>query len=176
MSDNKTYQVKINKTNRISREIAGFLFFIWAVGFAIWYVVDLPVKYQYEISIAYYSNLPTWINHIFSWTIITGLVSLVLFTLRSNSNGILSLRPDHVEIKTKRELHVIKFSMLQRIAIVEKTFSFRPHRLEFIFPNKKCIRVVFSSEQAIEEVIMRLHQISPDKLDKEVMQFESHEY
>lgn len=173
MSDSKTYKVQVNITIRIFREIALALFFVAFVGGCLWYVIDLPVKDVPDLRPAYYINLPTWLLYIFGESLIIGIVALLFYDVRKNSHGLLKFDNDSVNIESKGKFLKIKLKELKRIVVVVKELALKPYRIEFMYSNRKFVRVIVPTEIEFEEILEKIASIAPEQLDSDIRRFES---
>jgi len=169
----KTYRIQVNSTNLLLRKIALCIGLLAFVGFAIWWLVTLPVNdTDANITIAYYINLPRWLWDIFEGTIILTIVSFLLYDVRKNSNGYLQIEKDSILIKLKKTHLPIKLSELKRISFVVKTLTLSPYRIEFIYPNRKLIRIKMLSGADFDELFKIISNLSPKELEIDINSIE----
>lgn len=149
-----TYRIKISKVNHFLRKISLGLSLIAVSGWILSDWIDFPVSYLSHLSFSYYSKLPEKLLSFLNLSVIAGLFAFFLFTRRKYIKAQLSI--------TDEDIH-ISIIALKRIILIRKSFSFRPYRMEFVCPNNGITCIIFSSEEQIEDAIMLLLQIVPDK-------------
>ncbi len=145
------------------------------IGFALWYIVDLPVKNLPELRIPYYINLPHWLNNIFVFTAALGLVAFIISRIRKNTSALLQIEAVSVTITSQPRVIKINFKQLERIAFIEKSLAFSPYRIEFIYKNSHFVRIKISSEEELEQIISALLKVLPSEVEVSYTKFESSE-
>ncbi len=171
-----TYPVKISKVNYFFKKISLAFILVAAVGWVLFDIVDFPVKYLYHLSFAYHSALPEKLSSFLEFSVIAGLLGAILFTSRTYTKAQLSITDEYIQITSQKKGINISTIELKRIVLIQKTFSFRPYRMEFVCPNNGTICIVFTSKDHIETAISLLLQIVPDKINSEVMFIENDDY
>ncbi|MGV3538619.1 MAG: hypothetical protein ACO1OQ_02345 [Rufibacter sp.] len=174
---NTTYSIQINRIDQRFREASLFLFGLSLCLFWFWYFIDLPVRSApAEIAIWYYFDfLPKWVLKTCIAIFPLGFLSLILASIKKNSDGQLNIHQDFVEIKSRKRTTKIQYMDLLRISFVVSLFSFKPYRIEFIFPDKKLSRVKLKSKQDFYEVMDKIYECSPIELEKYVSPYEYEE-
>ncbi len=159
----KVYDIRINYTNKAIRSIAVELAIIAFFGFAIWYLIDLPVRYlPRELSIPYYLDiLPRWLLNFFSGSLILAFVSYLLFDARKNKKGTLKFDDDMIVLESKERCDIIKFQDLKRMTFVALPFAIHRYRLEFIYPDITFKRIKFKNKKQFHEVMDDIYLIAP---------------
>ncbi len=170
-----TYKIKINYTSKALRDLSLKIGLIAALGFLIWYVVDLPARYvPRELSIPYYLDfLPRWLLKFFGLTILLGIVSLILFDIRKNKRGILKIDTDKIIIESKQRCDIIQFEELIRITFIILPDSFQRYRAEFIYPDFTFKRVKFKNKEQFDMVMENIYEVAPDNFEITGSAFES---
>lgn len=171
---NTEFRVRLISPNRYFRNISNILGAIAILGFCIIYFIDLPVRNNLELSIPYYANLPSWILNIFWVSPILLIICLQFLNVNNRINGILLISNHKVEFKSKKLTTLIYFKELKCIAVVMKKFGLRSYLIEFLYPNKKFIKIKILSKIDFAEIIDLLGEIAPEILETEVREFESH--
>lgn len=170
----KSYQVYVNRANTIAREVSLALFFLAFIGFVLLYVIDLPVRHSAtDIQIGYYMNLPGWVSKIAGLTAITGLASFVFHSIKSNVRAILKITQHKAELNSKAGNLFIELDKLKRIVFIRKPYTFKPYRLEFVYPDQKVVRIKISSEEDFFEIANELYQATPDHVEMDKTLIES---
>ncbi len=170
-----SFDIHINFTNKQLRSISIKIAIVAAIGFAIWYVVDYPFKYlPSELRIPYYLDiLPNWLLKIFGISITLGLISYLLFDVRSNLKGSLKVQAESVILESKSRCDTIHFNELLRITAIKKNLTRYPYRLEFIYPDFKFRRIAMSNEDNFFDLISELSKCTPEDFEINVSEFES---
>lgn len=175
MVENKSYKVHINAAHPFFRSVSLWLCVVAFIGFALWYIVDLPVQDLPLMRIPYYLNLPDWLNKFFVFSVVIGAIGVFLFTLRKNTPAKLTIGIESVTIESKQRIITIKFKQLERIAFIERSLTLSPYRIEFIHKNSHFVRIKISSEHEFEEIVAALLKVIPTKLEVSYTKFESSE-
>ncbi len=170
-----TFNISINYTNKALRSLSIKIGILAVIGFAIWYVVDLPAKYvPRELSIPYYLDfLPRWLLNIFGGTLFLAVIAYLLFDVRKNKKGTLKIENDTMVIESKERCDVLRFTELLRITFVILPFSFRPYRLEFIYPDFSFKRIRLKNKEQFDDIMNNIHEIAPDDFEITGSAFES---
>lgn len=172
-----TFNISINYTNKALRSLSIKMAIIAVIGFAIWYIVDLPVRYApTELSIPYYIDvLPNWLINIFTGTLFLALVSYILFDVRKNKRGTLIIEEDKIIIKSKNRCDQIKLTELLRISVIVLPFSIQRYRLEFIYPDFSFKRIKLKNKEQFNKVLNSIVKVAPEDFEIIESSFESME-
>ena len=173
MLERPTYKVQINSTIGFFTEVALALSSIAFLGFCLWYLTDLPVRYNLDLSTAYYVNLPKWLLKIFAATMIMTVVAALLFSIRRNSDATLKIENDFVILEGKKKVFKVKLSELKKVVFVVKPATMNPYRIEFVYRNLKLVRVKLLSETDFDEIIKAIYEIAPKGLLIDTSPFET---
>ena len=171
---NAEFKVKLISPNRYFRSISNLLGAIAVLGFCFMYLIDLPVRNNLELSIPYYDNLPSWILYVIWLSPIFLIICLQFLNVNNRKNGILLISNDKIEFQSKKLTTSIYIKELKCIAVVMKKYGLRSYLIEFIYPNKKFVKIKVISKIDFAEIIDLLGEIAPEILETEVREFESH--
>ncbi len=79
--------------------------------------------------------------------LLIGIFSLLLLALKRNKDGLLKMHDDSVEIESKEKLIKVYFKDLKKISFVVATFTLKPYRIEFIYPDRQLTRVRLKAKE-----------------------------
>lgn len=181
MGEGTIYDVRFNFTRKSFRRVSFYLFAVSMVGFAIWYVIDLPVRYAPgEISILYYFGiLPKWLLDVFAVSIFLAIAAFAILDIRGNVDAVLHVLHDAVLIERMNKMERIAFKDLKRISLVAKMKPLLPftknlpYRVEFASHGNRLRRVVLFNKADFYRLLENLHAVIPEELEINATSFES---
>ncbi|QNF34023.1 hypothetical protein HUW51_15320 [Adhaeribacter swui] len=165
----KSYSIHVNRTNKRVNKIAVILLGVAVLGF--WGLGFI----QPFIQIITSDLSPKSINNGIGFIFFLGLVSLLLLAIKSNEKGCLMLYEDYIEVKSSSPVFRVYFKDLKKISFVVATITFKPYRVEFIYPDGQLKRVRLQTKEEFYDLMNYLYEVSPKELEKDVSAFESEE-
>ncbi|MEZ5002637.1 MAG: hypothetical protein R2730_06340 [Chitinophagales bacterium] len=169
------HKVKINWNHTFWFKLSMFLLMLSILGFIFVEFIHFPVKnLPLPIVIAYYDILPRWLTKSLVLPFILMIISLILGSITISTKASLQVKNDLVEIIWKRNNKLqIHYCMLLRIAFVQSKFSISRYRIEFVYDDMKCHRVILNNLNQSIEILDELVKVVPDNLSIEIFEMQS---
>ena len=162
-----TYLININYTDKCFRKLSLIFFCIAFFGFWTFYFIE-PF-----IQIITGKLFHKWLLYVLNYLLLIGIFSFIFNDIRKNTCGVFKIYENAIEIKSKSNSFKIYFKELKRISFVVATFTFKPYRIEFIYPNFQLTRIKIRTKEDFYEIMNHLYEVTPECLEKHVNAFES---
>lgn len=173
MSHQSTFSVQVFYPSSLINKLGLIISFSALPGIILGNIIDLPVKYIYYLSIPYYDAISISLLNIIVISFCLMILSAMIFRIRRTKSAILSLSNDSISLKIRDNELIINPNELKRISLITKSFSFNPFRFEFIYKNKRIIRIGFKSKDDFLIAIELINEIAPHKIYREMFNIES---
>jgi hypothetical protein len=162
-----SFLISINRTDRQYRKTSLIL-----IGVAIlcFWVLSFIQPFIQGITNEIF---PRSITYGFISVILIGILSMILLGIKKNKSGILNMDDDSIQIESDKMAYKIYYKDLKRISFVAAAFSFKPYRIEFIYPDFQVTRIRLRTEKDFYEIMEYLYNVTPEELEKHVSSFES---
>ncbi|MEZ5023541.1 MAG: hypothetical protein R2728_09850 [Chitinophagales bacterium] len=175
----KSFNVKLNWNQSTFFKVSKYLMVIGLVGLILIDIIDIPVKRMpLPIVIAYYDVLPRWLTKSFLIPLAALVIGYAFSFVTLTTKAKLEVKSDSILIisKTKKEPNkTIFFDQIYRISIVKSYFSIFPYRIELVYFDLKCHRIIAKNLNQCVEIVEELSKVIPDRIELELLEMQSPE-